>query len=664
MSITRRLRAAVAAFLLLLTTQAAFAASSGHPKVDRALRDSLLTGAATQHVIITVKAGYRAEIRQSLEKHGDKIKSEHPLIGALAAEIHSGDVTELANHPWVDSVSIDATCYAGAAHGVTSNNGGRAALSSLATQPYAAVAATLRQTLGLPRQSDSHTPSGAGIGVAVIDSGIAPSDDFEGRITAFYDFTRGGIPTQPYDDYGHGTHVAGLIGSGGKLSDYQYQGVAPEVRFVGLKVLDRNGAGSTSDVIKALEYVAANHTRLNVQIVNLSLGHPIYEPAKTDPLVQAVEKAAAEGLIVVTAAGNYGQNKQGTVGYTGINSPANAPSAFTVGAAMTNDTVSRDDDKVADYSSRGPTWYDGFAKPDVVAPGHHLTSDTNTLSTLFAKLTNSHRAVKGHNFLQLSGTSMAAAVASGVITDVLDAHNRAGYWHAKPLTPNAVKAILEYSSIPVAGADSLSQGAGELNAAGAIALTTAIDTTEVTGGWWLRMGVPAHTALGTTLYAWGQQVIWGETVYTGDLVYYNLSAWGLGVEWGTKLVGGTAVLVKAPSGAQALVKASNIVWGTNIVWGDRIIGQSDGENIVWGTADGENIVWGTLDDENIVWGTVHGNNIVWGTSADGENIVWGTSRLDNIVWGTSNDENIVWGTTADNIVWGTAVASGKPGGIF
>src|SRR6185295_10851727 len=96
----------------------------------------------------------------------------------------------------------------------------------------------LRATLGLGPVA-SALVGGSGIGVAIVDSGISPSDDFAGRITAFYDFTKGNVrAAAAYDDYGHGTHIAGLVGSSGKLSNYEYQGVAPDVRLVGLKVLD------------------------------------------------------------------------------------------------------------------------------------------------------------------------------------------------------------------------------------------------------------------------------------------------------------------------------------------------------------------------------------------------------------------------------------------
>ena len=100
---------------------------------------------------------------------------------------------------------------------------------------------------------------------------------------------------RPHTTYGHGTHIAGLIGSSGKLTNYEFQGIAPDVHLLGFKVLDKTGAGRTSDVIHAIEFIIANKAKLNVQIINLSLGHPVFAPAASDPLVQAVEQASAAG---------------------------------------------------------------------------------------------------------------------------------------------------------------------------------------------------------------------------------------------------------------------------------------------------------------------------------------------------------------------------------
>ncbi len=159
----------------------------------------------------------------------------------------------------------------------------------------------------------------------MIDSGLEMSSDFQGRVMAFYDFTGGKTrATQPFDDYGHGTHVAGTIGSSGARSyDRDYRGLAPNVKLLVLKVLDAEGAGFTSDVIRAVDFAVANRDRFNIDIINLSLGHPIFEPAATDPLVQAVERATRAGIIVVAAAGNLGKNPEtGLPGTRGSLRPA------------------------------------------------------------------------------------------------------------------------------------------------------------------------------------------------------------------------------------------------------------------------------------------------------------------------------------------------------
>ena len=230
------------------------------------------------------------------------------------------------------------------------------------------------------------------------------------------------------------------------LSDQRYRGVAPKARLVVLKVLDENGQGYTSDVIDAIEFVTKYKSRLGVDIINLSLGHPILEPAATDPLVQAVEAAVRAGIVVVAAAGNVGVSPStGEPGYAGILSPGNAPSAITVGSARTFDTNLRSDDRVADYSSRGPTWYDARAKPDLVAPGDGLVAAAAKSSTLYVN----HPTLRvDDDYLRLNGTSMATAVVSGTAALILQAN------HA--LTPNAVKAILQFTALPVRD----EQGAG------------------------------------------------------------------------------------------------------------------------------------------------------------------------------------------------------------
>ena len=470
----------LATLTALAVTVPAWAAKGQNPeKVDRALAGALKSGKA-QKIIITTQPGERENVKKALAARGkNKFKAEHASLDLLVGEFSVEDVLELAKSKKIKALSLDEPVYGQQLTSLTGNlaNSDSVVADSLTSlsSSLGSVTTTLRQTLGLSAVASGwNAPKGSGIGVAVIDSGIASSANFSGRITGFYDFTNGrnGLSVAPYDDYGHGTHVAALIGSSGVLSAYTLQGVAPGVRLVGLKVLDGTGAGSTSDVIAALQYVTANKSKLNVQVVNMSLGHPINAAAANDPLVQAVQQASAVGLIVVVSAGNIGKNPDtGQVGYAGITSPCNAPSAICVGAANTQNTATRSDDVVAPYSSRGPSWYDGYAKPDLLAPGHKLVADTSVSSYLYSTLlTGQLQLPTGQRVLSLSGTSMAAGVASGVVALVLEAHNQADYFKQKPLTTNAVKAILQYSAIKLPNENYLSQGAGEINAAGAIAL--------------------------------------------------------------------------------------------------------------------------------------------------------------------------------------------------
>src|SRR5262249_31072633 len=159
------------------------------------------------------------------------------------------------------------------------------------------------------------------------------------------------------------------------------------------------------------------------------------------------------------AAGNDGP------GYGSINSPGNSPSAITVGAADGKLSVTRADDYVASFSSRGPTWYDGLAKPDVVAQGVNLYSDSAAGSAIVTSTNPLYpqEVVGSAHLVDLSGSSMATAVATGVVALEYDANRN-------QLAPNTAKAILEYTAIKLANADALTQGAGEVNAGGAIEL--------------------------------------------------------------------------------------------------------------------------------------------------------------------------------------------------
>ncbi len=178
--------------------------------------------------------------------------------------------------------------------------------------------------------------TGAGVGVAVIDSGINDSHPdlwdsthTTSRVVYHQDFTGTATTNSAganYDLYGHGTHVAGIIGGNGSLSGGQYQGVAPGVNLIDLRALDANGSGSDSTVIAAIQQAIALKNVYNIRVINLSLGRGIPVSYTQDPLCQAVEAAWNSGIVVVVAAGNYGRlSAYGSAGYGTITAPGNDP---------------------------------------------------------------------------------------------------------------------------------------------------------------------------------------------------------------------------------------------------------------------------------------------------------------------------------------------------
>src|ERR1700739_2379501 len=224
--------------------------------------------------------------------------------------------------------------------------------------------------------------TGAGIGIALIDSGVISHPDLNlglvptSRVVYQQSFVPGNSSAS--DQYGHGTHIAGLIAgdglsSTGPLYSQTFQGVAPSANIINLRVLDQNGAGTDSTVIAAINQAIQLKTLFNIRVINLSLGRAIYETYTLDPLCQAVEKAWKAGIVVVVAAGNNGRYQQ-TNGYGTVTSPGNDPYVITVGSMKPMGTPTRVDDLIASYSSKGPTAVDAVVKPDIVAPGNLLTS--------------------------------------------------------------------------------------------------------------------------------------------------------------------------------------------------------------------------------------------------------------------------------------------------
>lgn len=580
--------------------------------------------AASVPVIITYKHSPTAFNRNTLtSKHG-QVKQVFSYLPLIAANVPGSVLRSIASNPEVSYVSID--------HKVHSRS------AEYTTVPINAPAVWAQNY------------DGAGIGVAVVDSGVSSQvDDLGKGKHSRVVFSASFVPSEQTteDGYGHGTHVAGLIaGDGTDSSGHQvyrtFRGIAPGANIINLKALDSNGQGTDSSVIAAIEAAIVLKPYYNIRVLNLSLGRPIFESYQQDPLCQAVELAEKAGILVVVAAGNDGRNLNlNPEAYGTIEAPGNDPYVLTVGAMKTNATPAIGDDTIASYSSKGPSFIDHIAKPDLVAPGNLVPSlkATNSLlanedpfSTLYSEYMsegpghghgngNDHgdgpaciaaAAAISREYLPLSGTSMAAAVTSGAAALLLQADPQ--------LTPAQAKAVLMLSAnknefpltsqvvadghIYKANYDVFTVGAGYLD------ISAALNYVNHAQG-----ALPSGDAISPVA------------------VYDPVS---------------NATYLQSTPGS---LVGSTILWGSNDIYGAQAFtGQVAGSTILWGS----NAVAGASDPS--------GFSALWATSGVGANtILWGSSsaQAETILWGSSGDaaSTILWGSrnAARTILWGSSV---------
>jgi serine protease AprX len=559
-------------------------------KLDPILQRRALSASGTSRVIVrgadSTPSGTLGDlIQQSGGLAGRKVS----VIRGRVADVPNAALAGLASSPYVAGISLDRLI-------VGANERTSATIGST----------SVRQDYGY---------DGSGIGVAVIDSGVAPSHDdlLDGagqRIDRFVDFVNGG--TSPYDDYGHGTHVAGIIAGNGFDSSGARSGVAPGARLTVLKVLDASGNGHISDVIAAIDYVVENKDALNIRVINLSVATGVYESYNADPLTLAAQRAVRAGIVVVTAAGNNGRDPQGRTHHGGITAPGNAPWVLTVGASSHMGTIDRADDTIAAFSSRGPAAIDYSAKPDLVAPGVGIESLSNPASAFYT--TRAQYLLDGtvttpyRPYLSLSGTSMSAPVVAGAVALMLQAN--------PSLTPNEVKAILQYTAQFYPGYDRLTEGAGFLNAKGAVELARYLASPAT-------LDYPASDT-------WTAHFTWGNRLLKGGRFRATASAWAANVMWG----------------------ASSAPDGSTIDFGFLCSGSDCDGSRPWRFGDGNpfNVVWGDTCSGDDCYGTAWSTTVVWGTSDEGDTVVWGTSdEGDTVVWGTSDEgDTVVWGTSCSD----------------
>ncbi len=432
--------------------------------------------------------------------------------------------------------------------------------------------------------------TGAGVTVAVIDSGVDGGHvDFQRsrlktRVTEQTFVKRFG------DDFGHGTHVAGIIAGNGKhLSRLVEQdenpaiGVAPKAKILSLRVLDQNGKGYASDVIAAIAYATLFKDWYGVRVINMSLGGPVTQSYEFDPLALACRLAVEMGVTVVCSAGNSGSS-DGEKVFGSISTPGNSPWVITVGATNSQSTTRRPDDTIAKFSSRGPTAVDGLLKPDLVAPGVGIVAP----QPMGPDFINENYPVKyelrdgsGEHYMVLNGTSMSAPMVSGTL---------ALMYQANPgLTPNMAKAVLMYTAEKMTEPSVLEQGSGLLNTEAAVRMALALTAGQKllsVGEFQLDASDPheARGMLEPVSYIGNEKVYWGAS-----FIYGRSVVWGAGS-----------------------ILADEILWGNGRIWSDTIL---------W--THGE--PW--YDELMATKTPVFGNTILWTHGGLG-GLVWS----DTILW--------------------------------
>ena len=399
-------------------------------KVDPGLVQAMVDApGSTLRLIVKETAPASDEAEHLVRGLGGAITHELPIVSGFSALLPADALPELAGSPAVGLVWGDAE--------IRMTSGSTTGYDSWSPNR------SWRQAIRLEGSS-----TGAGVTVAILDTGVSQVPDLGDRVLARVDLT----PEQDgFDRYGHGTHMAGIIAGDGSASGGEWGGVAPEANLVSVKVAGADGSTDVSVVIAGLQWVLENKSAYGIRVLNLAFGTDSRQSYRLDPLNYAVEQVWFGGIFVVASAGNRGPGG-GT-----INKPGDDPFVLTVGAVDLKGTADRGDDVVAPFSSWGPT-PDGFVKPDVVAPGITIVATRAVGSTIDQQHPD---ARVGDGYFKGTGTSQAAAIVSGVAALMFQA--------VPSLTPDQAKTAIMRGAIKTSTYRS-GGGAGLVDASSAIQL--------------------------------------------------------------------------------------------------------------------------------------------------------------------------------------------------
>jgi serine protease AprX len=501
-------------FMIMTVAPSAGSMASTHGRVALAHPALLEMASRTPDANVSVivqKTARDGSVERAVAALGGRVTKDLRIINAFAAELPAKNAVRLASAPGVRWVSPDAPVH-------STSYCNQCIDSSQLQSAYI-------RAIGADRVWN-RTPylQGQGIGVAIIDTGVTSKRDFNAarrsgpspmssRIVASVNFYNSDEGTA--DGYGHGTHVAGIIGGDGGTSGGAYIGVAPSANLINLRVGNNAGAANASDVVEAMQWVYDHRTTYNIRVINLSFGSSLPESYLVSPIDAAAEILWFNRVVVVAAAGNA--NIEGVV-----YSPANDPFVITVGATDDHGTATLLDDTIAPFSGYGLT-VGGFIKPDLVAPGTNIVS---VLSSPGETLIQGHEdhlvPVNGDYYLRLSGTSMATPMVVGAVALLLQ--------DEPGLNPDQVKYRLKATALKSPSWPAynfLQAGEGYLNIPGAInGTTTATANTGTIASPLLWTGVDPVTWL---THSWNS-VDWGS-VNWGSVNWGSVN-WG-SVNWGS-----------------------------------------------------------------------------------------------------------------------------------
>ena len=560
------------------------------------------------------------QVLQPVQSLTDPLLGQDGLVGGLVGKL-SGDLQALVGGPADQPVAVIVQTYNAPGSGdlgLLSLVGGLLKTSFTSVSGYSATvpagsllqlaAATNVERISLDTQVKSHMDiaykatradqaaaysgwwgsglTGKGVGIAMVDTGVQLHQDLKRPLLGHqvFEVEIVGHELGMADYFGHGTHVAGILnGNGSASSDYlsfrHFKGIAPDAQLISIRALSPDGSGYTSDVISGIDWAVRNALLYNIRVLNLSLGHPVYESYRTDPLCRAVATAVRKGIVVVVAAGN-----DGTVGsgFGTITSPGNSPVAITVGATDDQGTVPLSDDALAPYSSKGPSLIDFVVKPDLVAPGTWIVSTravSSWLDTEHHELTlriGDYKNDPAHYnddgaYYSLSGTSMAAPMVSGAAALMLQKE--------PSLTPATVKARLMKSAVKDERLV-FETGAGTLDVYGAV---TATGTAQSAASPSAMAADDGYIYIQDTAALWGTS--WSQTAIWGG---------GKGRAYGL-------TLTPVPA---------SITSGSGAIWGGRSGVRSTVDNP---SVTGSGAIWGggrcSMSSTN---GTIGGSSAIWG----------------------------------------------------